>query len=235
MTAAPGYFDQGHTEGVSMATFLKKGLLFAVAACTMGNPVLAQAESGQDVSRQSGGDGVDSKRENGASDSVDGRVQRQHWRISHALKVGLITQDQSTDLKRNVDDIAAQVKQLRQQNGGTLKPEDLKQIENSLNQSSDQIRTVAESGHAEVQSGKVLGATWSKGPDGAQNPKELLKKMKQENNRELRQERQSSEQKLEQQQLQYEREMVEHLGEQKQNILQQKDELKDVRKESGAD
>ncbi len=222
-----------------MATLMRKGLLFAVAACTAANPAFAQVGSaGVSAGSQSKGDGSKIEKNIAGTalrDPVDGRVQRQHWRISHALKVGLITQDQATDLKRNVDDIAAQVQQLRQQNGGKLKPEDLTQIENSLNQSSDQIRTVAESGHAEVQSGKVLGATWSKGPDGAQNPKELLKQMKKENNRELRQERQSNEQKIEQQQLQYEREMVEHLGEQKQNILQQKDQLKDVRKESGAD
>lgn len=163
------------------------------------------------------------------------RVHRQHARISHALKTGLITDDQAKQLRSAVDDIAAQIAQMRQANGGTLKPEDFKQMESALNHTSAQIQTVAESGDKTVSSGDALGAAWTKGPDGAQNPGQLLKEMKQENKRELRQEKQNTEQKVEQQQLEYEREMVEKMGEQRQNILKQKDDLKDIRQESGAD
>ncbi len=167
-------------------------------------------------------------------DLLDLRVHRQHARIGHALKTGLITDDQAKQLRSAVDDIAARIGQLRQVNGGTLKPEEFKEMESSLNHTSAQIQTVAESGDKTVSSGNALGASWSKGPDGAQNPGKLLKEMKQENKRELRQEKQNTEQKVEQQQLQYEREMVEKMGEQRENILKQKDELKDVRQESGA-
>lgn len=210
-------------------TRIFKGLLFAATACFLVSPCNAQGDSGG----APGNPGLAGQGQ--TRNPLDERVQRQHWRIKHALKTGLITDDQAKQLTSGVDTIAAQIQQLRQSGGGTLKPEDLKQVENSLNQSSDQIRTVAESGDASVQSGKVLGPTWSKGKDGAQNPKNLLNQMKQENRRELRQEKQANEQKLEEQQLKYEREMVENLGEQKQDILKQKDQLKDVRKESGAD
>lgn len=210
-------------------TRIEKSLLLFAAACFLVSPGNAQGNSGAGAGQTGVGD------QGQARNPLDERVQRQHWRIKHALKTGLITDDQANQLTRGVDTIAAQIQQMRKSGGGTLKPEDLKQIENSLNQSSDQIRTVAESGNASVQSGKVLGPTWSKGKDGAQNPKNLLNQMKQENRRELRQEKQANEQKLEEQQLKYEREMVENLGEQKQDILKQKDQLKDVRKESGAD
>lgn len=199
-----------------MARVFRNGLLVAIVTFALGTPCLADQQDGD-------------------KDVLAGRIKRQHYRINHAFKSGFITDDQAKELAGAVDQIAAEVEQLRQANGGQLKPEQFKQIENSLNQSSDQIKTAAESGNAEVQSGKVLGPTWTKGPDGAQNPKKLKNQMKAENRRELRQERQNTEQKIEQQQLQYEREMVDTLGDQKQDILKQKEELKDVRKESGAD
>jgi hypothetical protein len=199
----------------------RNALLVATAICAMATPCLAQ---------EKGGAGT-----NSASDNVEQRVHRQNLRVNHALKSGLITEDQAKKLRDTITDIASDAQNLRQQNGGALKPEDLKKIENSLNQSSEQIKSVAESGSSTVESGKVLGATWTKGPDGAQNPKKLLNQMKQENKRELRQERQATEQKIEQQQQQYEKEMVEKLGEQKQEILKNKDDIRDIRKESGAD
>lgn len=207
-----------------------KGLLLAVSACVLVAPV--QAHGGGCKDEKPGASG---KAAPGDGGNLDQRVQRQHMRINHALKTGLISNDQAKQLNDGVDDINANIQQARKANSGNIKPEALKQIINSLNQSSDQIRTVAESGDASIQSGKVLGPTWSKGKDGAQNPKKLMKQMKQENAREFRQEKQADAQKLEQQQLKYEREMVENLSEQKQDILKQKEQLKQVRKESGAD
>ena len=207
---------------------MRQALLIAIAIGTLAMPTLAQNKTVGD------GNG-NAANQAPASDVLAQRIHRQHWRINHALKSGLIKEDQAKSLRDAVDGIAADVQAARAKNGGTLKPEELKQFENSLNQSSEQIRTLAEAGDATVQSGKVLGPTWSKGQDGAQNPKNLLQQMKSENKRELRQERQATEQKIEQQQLQYEKEMVERLGEQKQDIIKGKEDLKDIRKESGAD
>ena len=214
-----------------MPDFTRKTRLYLLVATAMGTLAMPSFAQNQNA----GGGLENSANQVGANDLLGQRIHRQHLRINHALKSGLISETQAKDLRDTVNGIASEVQALSQKNGGTLKPEELKQFENSLNQSSEQIRTVAEAGNATVQSGKVLGPTWKKGPDGAQNPKSLLQQMKRENKRELRQERQNTEQKIEQQQLQYEREMVEHLGEQKQDILKGKEDLKDVRKESGAD
>ncbi|MGD9684476.1 MAG: hypothetical protein AB7W16_25210 [Candidatus Obscuribacterales bacterium] len=167
--------------------------------------------------------------------SVDARIARQKRRIETALKSGAISPEQSEDLKRSVLEIEGRVKALRTANDGKLKPEELTEIKNSLNQSSNMIKSVAESGTHKTQQGQVLGPSWKQGADGAQDPKKLMKGMKRENRRERRQEKQALEQKMEQQQLQYEKEMVESLSEQKEDILKEKQDLKDVRKESGAD
>ncbi|MBK9145686.1 MAG: hypothetical protein IPM23_24700 [Candidatus Melainabacteria bacterium] len=167
--------------------------------------------------------------------SVDARIARQKNRIEKALKSGSITPDQSEDLRRSVLEIESRVKAMRTANDGKLKPEELTEIKNSLNQSSNMIKSIAESGTHKAQPGRVLGPAWKQGADGGQDPKKLMKGMKRESRRERRQEKQALEQKIEQQQLQYEKEMVESLSEQKEDILKQKQELQDVRKESGAD
>jgi hypothetical protein len=216
-----------------MPDFTRKTRIYLLVAMAMAMATLTMPSFAQN--QNAGGGLENSASQAGANDVIGQRIHRQHLRINHALKSGLISEAQANNLRNAVNEIASEVQELRQKNGGVLKSEEIKQFENSLNQSSDQIRTVAEAGNATVQSGKVLGPTWTKGADGAQNPKSLLQQMKQENKRELRQERQNTEQKIEQQQLQYEREMIEHLGEQKQDILKGKEDLKDVRKESGAD
>ena len=58
--------------------------------------------------------------------------------------------------------------------------------------------------------------------------------MKAENHRELRQERQAIEQKIEQQQLDYEHQMIPELATQKKGILNGKQDQKDIRKEQNA-
>lgn len=169
------------------------------------------------------------------ADVITKRVNRQHLRVNHALKAGLITDEQAQKLRASIDEIALDAADKRQKNNGEIKPEDLTQIENSLNQSSEEIRSAAEAGHARIQSGQVLGPKWTPGLDGAQNPKRLLQEMKKENQRELRQERQNTEQKIEQQQLEYEREMTNRLSDQREDVLKQKEELKEIRKDAGAD
>lgn len=195
----------------------RQALLIATAVGTLAIPALAQDKNASDGS-------ADAANQSAASDVLAQRIHRQHWRINHALKSGLIKDDQAKTLRDAVDKISADVQSARTKSGGTLGPEQMKQFESSLNQTSEQIRIVAEAGDASVQSAK-----------GSQNSKGLLQQMKSENKRELKQEHQINERKIEQQQLQYEKEMVERLGEQKQDIIKGKEDLKDVRKESGAD
>ncbi|MDZ4837916.1 MAG: hypothetical protein SGJ27_29375 [Candidatus Melainabacteria bacterium] len=219
-----------------MARFNRKGLLVAAAACLLASPAHAQSESNSAAPSENKAVSINTNLAAPQNrDPLDQRVERQHWRINHAVRAGLVTEDQAKKLRSSVDDIATQIQNFRQSNGGTIKADDLSHIESSLNQTSDQIRTVAESGHANLQSSKLPGSTRTENGDGTQDPKDQLLQMKKENKRELRQERQSSENKIQQQQLQYEGEMFRKLGEQKQNIIEQKDQLKDDRKESGAD
>jgi hypothetical protein len=159
------------------------------------------------------------------------RLKRQRRIINVRLQNGNLTADQAQKLTQSVNDIEANFQQL---STGALKPEDAKRLINSLNQNANELRSTVVSGTSTVQGSNVLGPEWSKGPDGAQNPRTLMQEMKVEHQREMRQERQSNEQKLEMQQQDYEREMVESLGEQRGKILEKKDQLKDVRDESGA-
>ncbi len=80
-----------------------------------------------------------------------------------------------------------------------------------------------------------MGPNWTPGKDGGQNPTTLLKEMKQENKREQRQYRQTMEQNIEQQQLDYEKKTIEKLKDQRKGILGDETELKQERKESGSD
>lgn len=209
----------------------------SISLLTIGAASFAQDGFGQskptNVPGRSQPGGVGARQ--GGQGAVDQRIRRQRNRIKHALKMGTLTDEQAAKLTGVVNDIEGQVAQFRAQNNGTMKPEDFTQIDNSLNQSFQEINSVIRSGKHPVQSGDVIGPKWRQGLDGAQNADSLKREMRRENMRELRQERQNNAQKIEQQQLRYEREMIEKLGEQRENILKQKDNLKDVRKESGAD
>ncbi len=162
------------------------------------------------------------------------RIKRQYLRIESGLKDGRLTQDAAAKLKSNVSGIEIDFNAKRQANGGRLKPEDMKTIQSQLNENSDQIETAEAGGTKRVSSSKALGPKWTPGPDGAQNVKSLKKQMKAET-REVRQEKQALEQTLEGQQLDYEKQMVEKLGEQRPEIQKKKSELQEVRQESGAD
>ncbi len=167
--------------------------------------------------------------------SPDARIKKQYSRIDSALKSGSLTQDQADSLKANVADIQRDVDTKKASNGGSLKAEDLKTIESQLNENSNQIQAAQAGGSKNVNGSNTLGAKWAKGADGAQNPNKLKKEMKAEEKRELRQEKQALEQKVENQQLDYEKQMVEKLGEQRPEIQKKKSDLQDIRKESGAD
>lgn len=165
---------------------------------------------------------------------VDERVKNQYRKINEGFKSGALDDAQAHHLKELVAGIEQQIRVNRAGNNGQLKPEVKTNIENALNQSFNQIRTAIQGGTTFVESDKALGPEWSRGPDGAQNPRKLLSRMKTEERRELRQEKQANEQTLENQQLDYERQMMVKLGGQRKKIQQQKGNLQDIRKEQGA-
>jgi hypothetical protein len=172
--------------------------------------------------------------QNAQSDNVDGRIKHQRQRIRNGLQQGAISSQQAKSLRGALDDLASKVAVQRYSNGGTLKPEQLRQAENVLNQSNQLIKSYVGAGTSKVDHEKVLGPDWTPGLDGAQNPASLHSQMKQEEKRERRQYNQAMQQKLEQQQLNYEKDTIPALAGQRKNILKQKKELKEIRQESGA-
>jgi len=167
------------------------------------------------------------------SDNIAHRIHRQMERINNGVKSGAINADQANKLKATVESVKNQVAAKRQSDG-TLKKEDLTEFENLLNQNSNMIHSIVGTGEKKIESGAAVGPAWTPGKDGAQDPQKLLKNMKVENRRELRQERQAIEQKIEQQQLDYEHKMIPELANQRRNIMQSKQQLKDIRKEQNA-
>lgn len=168
-------------------------------------------------------------------DTIEARIKRQRHRIEKGLQQGSIPKDKAMQLKSSLDDLEAKIATQRQSNGGGLKKEEIVQAQNTLNQSNEMIRSFEGAGTKVVDNGKVLGPTWSAGKDGAQNSTSLLKKMKQENQREQRQYKQAQEQTLEQQQLDYEKQTMQKFQKQRNGILQQQGDLKQERKDTGAD
>jgi len=166
--------------------------------------------------------------------TIDNRIQHQRYRIQQAVKMGTIDQQRAAKLNKGLDDLSARLQSARQQNGGVLNPEQHIQFETSLNQNNQVIRSFEGAGTSKVQAGDVVGPKWSPGPDGAQDPNSLLKKMKQQEKMQLRQERQALEQKTEQQQLDYERSMLPRMQDQRKDILKQEGQVKQIRSQTGA-
>ena len=169
----------------------------------------------------------------GGADDLNTRIHRQLQRIERGVKIGAINADQANKLRASVLSLQGQVAAKRQADG-TLKKEDLTLFENLFNQNSNMIHSTIGSGERKADGAAAVGPAWTPGKDGAQNPKSLLQEMKVENRGELRQERQAIEQKLEQQQLDYEHQMIPELANQKKSILNGKQQLKDIRKEQNA-
>lgn len=170
---------------------------------------------------------------NGATDDLNTRIHRQLQRIERGVKIGAINADQANRLKGSVLSLQGQVAAKRQADG-TLKKEDLTLLENLFNQNSNLIHSTIGAGEHKPDGAAAVGPAWTPGKDGAQNSASLLKEMKIENRREMRQERQALEQKLEQQQLDYEHQMIPELANQRKAILNGKQQLKDIRKEQNA-
>lgn len=168
------------------------------------------------------------------ADNINGRIKRQQKRIDVALKNGQLSEQQANRLHMDVANIENRAKTERLQNGGELNPQQHTTIENLLNESLNQIETAIGVGTAVPSGANPLGANWQPGPDGAQDPDALRKKLKAQERRALRQEKQANMQAIEQQQLQYEKEVINNLGDQKTKIKQEKEQLENVRNNSGA-
>lgn len=194
--------------------------MFGLVACLLLNSAAVAKDGSSDGS-------------GGAADNLNTRIHRQLERINHGVKLGAINADQANKLRASVQSLQNQVAAKRQPDG-SLKKEDLIQFENLFNQNSNMIHSFVGAGERKADGGNVLGPAWTPGKDGAQNTNSLLKEMKVENRRELRQERQAIEQKIEQQQLDYEHQMIPELANQKKSILNGKQQLKDIRKEQNA-
>ena len=207
-------------------TLAAANLVVSSFQCLVASPALAQ-EPGQALAGQS-------MAGKAKKDNINVRIKRQHKKIDAALKNGQLNEQQANRLHMDVANIENRVKKERQQNGGELNPQQHTTIENLLNQSSNQINTAMGVGTAVSAGADPLGANWQPGPDGAQDPDALKKKLKAQEKRALRQEKQANMQAIEQQQLQYEKEMVNSLSTQKKKIQQEKEQLENVRNSSGA-
>lgn len=164
--------------------------------------------------------------------TIDERVKHQYKRIDKGLKEGKLTEEQANKLRAMVIAVESDIKAKR--SNGQLKPEDKTQIENTLKQNANLISTALGAGTSAPEGEGVLGPEWKAGKDGAQDPKKLLKQMKSQEARQLRQEKQNMEQIMEQQQLDYQKQVIYNLGQQKSAIQKKKKELENVRNESGA-
>jgi hypothetical protein len=86
----------------------------------------------------------------------------------------------------DVANIANRVKNERLQNGGELNPQQRTTIENLLNQSlAIKSNTAMGVGTAVSAGANPLGLNWQPGPDGAQDPDALKKKLKAQERRAL--------------------------------------------------
>lgn len=169
-----------------------------------------------------------------SGDNINARIKRQYKKIEAAQKNGQLDEQQANRLHMDVANIENRARSERQENGGELNPQQHTNIENLLNQSLNQIDTAIGLGTTVSTGANPLGANWQPGPDGAQDPEALKKKLKAQERRALRQHKQANMQAIEQQQLQYEKEMVNTLGDQKTKIEQEKEQLENVRNNSGA-
>jgi opacity protein-like surface antigen len=167
-------------------------------------------------------------------DNVDRRVQRLTHRVNTALENGTITKDKADELKATLSSISSDAATARKKNGGALNPTDLTGFESKLNQQFNVIGSFSAAGERKTVNSQAAGPKWAQGQDGAQDTNKLKHEMKEEEARELRQERQSLMQVKEMQQQQYEKEMLQKLGGQRPEILQNKQQIDQIRDTSGA-
>jgi hypothetical protein len=165
---------------------------------------------------------------------VDARIQQLKSKISFGVKQGTIGSDQAQKLRSELQDIGSQAASARQSNGGKLRPRDLSGLDSRLNQQANVIHSYNHAGSRKVVSQRAIGPAWVAGQDGAQDVNKLKRQMKIQERRQLHQEEQAMLQVKEQQQQQYEKEMLEKLGSQRPDILKNKQDIDQIRQNTGA-
>jgi len=75
-----------------------------------------------------------------AEGEVNRRLERQKARIEQGVQSGELTSQEAQHVERHDKDIHAQEKNDRQQNGGTLTPQEKRQLNREENRNSRQIR-----------------------------------------------------------------------------------------------
>ena len=161
------------------------------------------------------------------------RIRRQRAHVQQGLTDGNLKKSEADSVNSKLDDIEAEIKKDRDQNGGVLRPNEVSALANRLAETRDFLQSKAPANKKIDDGPNVLGARWVQGRDGGENTKKLQAEMKQEERRELRQERQNHDEVLEQQQLQYEQEAMESLDQNRAGIVNQKGNLEVVRKKGG--
>jgi hypothetical protein len=167
-------------------------------------------------------------------DDIDVRIKRQMHRINNGEKERYLKAKQAKQLKDALNDIALRVEAARKKSNGKLTENQITKFDNDLNQNSNNIKTQLGAGKKVKEPGSVLGPNWATDTDGAQDPKTLRRQMKLQEQRQLKQYGQSMQQVQEMQQQQYEKDMLKTLGQQRPQILKNKQELEKVREETGA-
>jgi hypothetical protein len=168
------------------------------------------------------------------ADDVQSRIQDLNQRINFGLRQGAIKPGQADRLRQTLDDIGSKATALRKANRGRLNPTDLAGIESRLNQQTNIIHSYNQAGSRNVVAKNATGPAWVAGSDGAQSPRKLKRQMKIQEQRQLHQFDQANMQIREQQQQQYEKEMLQKLGSQRPEILKNKQDLERIRQDTGA-
>ncbi len=168
------------------------------------------------------------------SDNINARVSRLNDRVDFNFQQGTINREQANTLHNELTSIGKDADNARKTNNGVLKPNFLRDLESRLNQQLSIIKSYDTAGTRNVTKGNVLGPDWQSGPDGAQDPNALKRKMKAEERQEARQYDQAQMQLKEQQQQKYEQEILNKFGQQRPDILRKKEQLDQQRKDTGA-
>ncbi len=168
------------------------------------------------------------------ADDIGTRIQELNQRINFGVKQGTIKPGQADRLRQTLTDIGSRAGELRKANRGTLKNTDLAGLESRLNQQTNIIHSYNQAGTRQVVAKNATGPAWAAGQDGAQDPRKLKRRMKVQEQRQLHQFDQANMQIREQQQQDYEKEMLQKLGSQRPEILKNKQDLERIRQNTGA-
>ncbi|MBU6453887.1 MAG: hypothetical protein KGS72_19060 [Cyanobacteria bacterium REEB67] len=161
------------------------------------------------------------------------RIRKQREHIEKQVSEGTLEKDQAGQLKNSLDAMAAEIEVDRTRNGGVLKPNEARDLQNRLNASRDVLQTKAGANKHVDDGPNPLGPGWTQGRDGGENAEKLKAEMRQEEKRELRQEKQNSAEQIEKQQIQYEQEALQALSKDKDSIVKGKSDLQTIRQDNG--